>query len=261
MKVLIFGGTGAMGTPLASLLAEQGHEVYVTSRRQREDKGAIHYIQGDAHDMAFVQSVLQGGYDVLVDFMNYKLEELRERVELVLDAVGQYVFISSCRVYMPSSEPITEQTPRLLDACRDAEFLATDEYALAKAREENILYASGRNNWTIVRPALTYNAHRLQLGCYEMEHWLYRVLNGRPMVFFDDLIDLKTPMTYGGDVAKGISLLAGNSAALGETVQIATSETMTWREIMRLYFDTIGTGGGYILKSLCSPMRRLQKAS
>lgn len=44
MRVLVLGGTGAMGEPLVRMLAERGDEVYVTSRRKRQDKESVHYI-------------------------------------------------------------------------------------------------------------------------------------------------------------------------------------------------------------------------
>lgn len=50
--------TGAMGEPFVRLLGERGEEVYVTSRRKREDKGNVHYIQGDAHDLFFIKQGL-----------------------------------------------------------------------------------------------------------------------------------------------------------------------------------------------------------
>ena len=69
------------------------------------------------------------------------------------------------------STPITEETPRLLDVCKDADYLKTDEYALAKAREENILFCSGKKKRTIIHPYITYNTERLQLGAIEKDIW------------------------------------------------------------------------------------------
>ena len=255
MKILIFGGTGAMGTPLVQLLAEQGHDVYVTSRKSREyNRENIHCIVGNAHEMTFMSVTLKEHYDVLIDFMSYSLSELQERLDLILDSVGQYIFISSCRVYAESKTPITEETPRLLDVCEDKEFLATEEYALAKAREENLIFASEHKNWTIVRPTVTYNSHRLQLGCYELDEWLGRALRGKPVVFYDDLADKLTSMTYGDDVAKGISYLIGNPNALGEVVNIASPESKTWGEILNIYKDALekSAGGGTVYRLLCS---------
>lgn len=236
-----------MGEPLVNMLAEKGHEVYVTSRQMREyGNQKVRCIKGNAHDMDFLDTVLRENYDVLIDFMSYSLSEVQERLDRILDSVGQYIFLSSCRVYAESKTPITEDTPRLLDVCGDKEYLATEEYALAKAREENLLFESGRNNWTIVRPTVTYNSRRLQLGCYELEEWFGRALRGKPVVFFDDLVDKLTSMTYGGDVAAGISYLVGNPQAMGEVVNIASPESKTWGEILEIYKETLAksTRGG-----------------
>ena len=90
MKILIFGGTGAMGTPLVELLANQGHTVYVTSRKARKyGKENIHCLIGNAHDMNFVRDILKTRYDVLIDFMNYNLPELRERFDFILNSVDK----------------------------------------------------------------------------------------------------------------------------------------------------------------------------
>lgn len=51
--------------------------------------------------------------------------------------------------------------------CRDEDYIKTDEYALQKARQENILLGSKYKNWTIIRPYITYNKERLQLGVLE----------------------------------------------------------------------------------------------
>ena len=239
MKVLVFGGTGAMGTPLVEKLVSQGHDVHVTSRKKRtSSQPNLHYIAGNAHDNTNMTKWLAESYDAIVDFMNYTTAEFAARAETLLRATSHYVFISTCRVYAESKTPITESSPRLLDVCDDKTFLATDEYALAKARQENILTASAHKNWTIVRPSVTYNTHRLQLGCYELEEWLYRWVHNRPILFFEDLMDKQTPMTHGNDVAETIACLLGNPSALGETLHIVSPETMTWGEILSVYRET-----------------------
>ena len=53
--------------------------------------------------------------------------------------------------------------------------------------EENLLFNSEKNNFTIIRPTITYNTQRLQLGVLEKENWLYRALHGRAIVFSDDV--------------------------------------------------------------------------
>lgn len=46
-------------------------------------------------------------------------------------------------------------------------------------------------------------------------------------------------MTYGKDVAYGISRLSGNLNAYKETVQIATPEFAYWKDILKFYLDVI----------------------
>ena len=217
MKVLVTGGTGAMGAYLVRILAEAGNIVDVTTRRARESAvGNMRYIQGDAHDTGFIAGLLgTGSYDAVVDFMSYTTSEFRRRAEIMTGGTGHYMFLSSSRVYADSSSPITEDSPRLLDASDDAGYLATDEYALAKARQEDILRGGKAGNWTIIRPYITYSNERLQLGVLEKERWLWRAVHGRPVVFSRDIAGKFTTLTWGNDVAGAIAGLAGKREAFG----------------------------------------------
>lgn len=240
MKVLILGGTGAMGKHLVDLLAKvEGAEITVTSRSSRKSIGHVSYVRGDAHDMAFLFPLLKKRFDVIVDFMVYRTDEFRERLEALLDSCEQYVFLSSARVYADSPHPIIEDSPRLLDVTEDAEYLRTDEYALTKARQENLLWDSGHSNWTIVRPYITYSENRLQLGVLEKEAWLYRALRGRSIVFSKDIAGHLTTLTYGLDVARGITSLIGRKEAREEAFHITASESVRWSELLDTYLDVL----------------------
>lgn len=239
MNVLVLGGTGAMGTPLVHLLKDAGHEVYVTSRRDIPSDKNLHYLQGNAKEENFFTSLLHQDYDAIVDFMVYGYRELEKRLPLLLAHTRQYIFFSSSRVYASSNTPLTESSPRLLDVCRDEAYQKTDEYALAKAREENLLLNGDKKNWTIIRPYITYNDQRLQLGVYEKENWLYRALQGRMIVLPADIADKKTVLTYGLDVATVVARLIGNEKAFGQVFHIVNQETTTWRNVLEIYLDAI----------------------
>ncbi len=241
MKVLLLGGTGAMGVPLMEILSRDGCTVYVTSRSKRNSGDAnIVFLQGNAMDSNWLRSILQDKrWDAIVDFMHYKPHELKARLNMLLDSTEHYFFLSSSRVYAGSTMPLNESSDRLLDVVEDKQFLATDEYALSKARCENVLKDSEHNNWTIIRPYITYFTDRIQLSIFEKEAWLYRALNGRSIVFSQELASKKTALTSGTDVASIIGKLILQKKGFSEAIHPVNCETKTWSEVLDIYCDAI----------------------
>ena len=239
MDILVLGGTGAMGRPLVEQLSKE-NIVHVTSRTAKVSTRNIKYIQGNAKQIDFLEDLLsKRSWDCIVDFMVHTESNLKVLLPKILNNTKQYIFISSARVYSQSEIPITEDTPRLLDVRTDKEYLKTNEYALAKAREENLLFNSGKKNFTIIRPSITYNTHRLQLGVLEKENWLYRALQGRGIVFSEDLKDKLTTMTFGDDVSLGIASIIGKESALGEAFHITYPASLTWSEVLDVYLTVL----------------------
>lgn len=239
MKILLLGGTGAMGTHLGKILSSNRQNVFITTRTNRNSSEFIKYRQGDAKNIDFLNTLLEEKWDVIVDFMIYNETELKERIEKLLNSTSQYMFLSSSRVYDNSAEFIKEDTTRLLDTCKDEEYLATSEYALTKARQEDILKSSSKKNWTIIRPYITYSEIRLQLGTLEKENWLYRALKGRTIVFSEDINKCYTTLTYGYDVAIAMVKLMNNPNAFGEAYHITSNNSYKWEEILEIYLEVI----------------------
>lgn len=238
-NILVLGGTGAMGAHLVQILADRGDKVSVTTRSPRQSSANIAYIQGNAKEDSFLAPLLARKWDAIVDFMVYTTPVFEQCAPKFLAATDQYIFLSSGRVYADSSRPIREESPRLLDSSKDAKFLATDEYSLAKARQENILQKSGSKNWTIIRPYITYSEQRLQLGVLEKEGWLYRALKGRTIVFSEDIVSKLTTLTYGLDVAGAMASIIGEPRALGEAYHITQRDAATWREVLNVYLAVL----------------------
>ncbi len=239
MKVLILGGTGPMGVYLTDILRERASEVVVTSRTARTAEGNLRFLTGNAKDPVFLKPLLDQHWDVIIDFMVYSTDDFKLRVDTLLSATNQYFYLSSARVYADSSEPLTEDSPRLLDVSTDATYLATDEYALAKARQEDCLYDHAKKNWTIIRPYITYGPERLQLGVFEKEAWLYRTLRGRSIIFNEDIAKRTTTMTHGHDVARAMAALVGQESALGEAFHITGPHCATWQTVLELYLSVL----------------------
>lgn len=240
MNILLLGGTGAIGKDLSVALEKRGMQVDVTTRADRAESGNVHYLKGDARDDAFLKKILQNRYNAVVDFMAYSTEEFAKRVNMLLESTEQYVFLSSARVYADNhGNPITEESQRILDTTTDQKYIESDEYALSKARQEDCLRKSTRKNWTIIRPYITYNDERLQLGVLEKERWLYRALRGRTIVFQKDIAAKVTTMTFGHDVALGMADIVGNPKAYGEVFQIAGADALDWMSILEIYLDVL----------------------
>ena len=236
MKVLVLGGTGAIGSNLVRILSDNGVETTVTSRSYHANQSNVTYVRGNAKDNIFLRNLCANSrWDAIVDFMSYKTDEFSARLDLLLSSSRQYVFISSSRVYADKEHPIKETSPRLLDVSDDSSFLATDEYALTKGRQENLLLNSTSRNYTIVRPYITYDKYRLQLGVLEKEEWLFRALQGHAVVFPHEMLNRVTTMTHGYDVAMGIYKLLGKEDAIGEAYHITVEQPITWSEIIDIY--------------------------
>lgn len=238
MKILLLGGTGAMGVHLSELL-KQSHEVFITTRKPQSDRDDVTYLVGNARDDKFLTDLLKVRWDAIIDFMVYRTDELKNRLHILLKNTNHYVFLSSARVFANSSSDLIETAPRLLDVSEDTDYLSTDEYALTKARQENLLINSAYDNWTIVRPYITYGENRLQLGVLEKEEWLYRALKGRTIIFCEEMMEKKTTLTYGFDVSQVIANLIGKPEAKKETYNITASISITWGEVLELYVSEI----------------------
>ena len=97
-----------MGRPLVKILSEKGDHIYVTSRRSRKDTDRVSYIQGNALDDIFLESILhQMDWDTIIDFMVYPTEKFSKRIDTLTSAARQYIFISSCRVFADHDKLIT----------------------------------------------------------------------------------------------------------------------------------------------------------
>ena len=241
IKVLMLGGTGAIGQSILSVIGNNpNYSISITSRIDRKsDYCNVRYICGNANDLSFINQFEDGSFDVLIDFMNYRNENLIRNIEKLLGIADQYIFLSSARVYDNSQSIIDESCTLLLNTTDDVEFKTSGTYAVKKAYQEELVKKCGGDKVTIIRPYKTYSSDRLQLGEYEIKHWLLRLLSERPIVINKNILSKHTALTAGIDVAKGIVSLTNKKEAFGETFQIVTDESMTWNDILILYTEEL----------------------
>ena len=240
-KILVLGATGAMAVYLVPLLLDKGYTVVGVSlddAKSYDEK--LTYIKADATDIDFLKNQLKEGYDAVVDFMVYKSVDLfKKYYELFLKNTKHYIFLSTYRVYADDA-PLSETSARLLDVEKPEDFVTEFEYSIYKAEEEDLLNASGYNNYTIVRPAITYSKRRFQLTILEADVLLYRMLSGKTVVLPEGAMKKQATMSWAGDVAKMIESIILNPKAYRETYNVSTAEHMSWEDIAKIYQEMGG---------------------
>jgi len=90
MKVLLLGGTGAMGGHLANILFERGFKVVITTRSLNKSNKLFEYRQGNAKEIGFLRGLLLERWDAIIDFMVYSDDEFQERIDFLLSSTSQY---------------------------------------------------------------------------------------------------------------------------------------------------------------------------
>lgn len=240
-KVLVLGATGAMGRYLIPELVNMSYEVTGIGLDESAPWNVqACYIQGNAFDKGFLETVLKENFDGIVNFMDYGKYAFSEYYKLFLNNTKHYIFLSSCRVYDDKEQPIKETSPRLWDSSEDEELKASHDYCIHKAQDEDLLTASAYENWTIIRPATTFSTMRLQLVTLEFKNAVGRALMGKKVVLPVQAKDKPATLSWGGDVAKMIAKILFMEEAKRETYNVCSAENRTWGEIATYYHDLVG---------------------
>jgi nucleoside-diphosphate-sugar epimerase len=246
MKALFIGGTGTISTAISKKLLEQGWELYLLNRGNRNtvfgevgEQGKLIEIHCDINDETDAASKLHGlAFDVAADFIAFGPDQVERDFRLLKDKVKQYIFISSASAYQkPASDyRISEATPLanpFWEYSRDK--IECEEFLLKMYREQGFPI-------TIVRPSHTYDERNVPLGVHGKNgSWqvVKRIMDGKPVIIHGDGASLWT-MTHNSDFANGFIGLMGNIHAIGEAVQITSDETLTWNQIYAAIAQALG---------------------
>ena len=236
-KILVPGGTGAMGVYLIPKLLKMGYKVDVISRDDWvSDNPNLKYIVADAKDYNYIENILKNDYDAVVDFMIYPTMEMMEKfLPLYLSNTGHYFYFSTYRVYANEEHPVKETSPRLLDVSKDEILLNRGDYSIFKAQGEEWLKKSGFDNWTVVRPAITYSKRRFQLVTMEYDLVLRRMIEGKKVIVPQKALNVQATMSWAGDVAEMLTRLVLNKVAYSETYSVCTAEHHSWEDVAKIY--------------------------
>jgi nucleoside-diphosphate-sugar epimerase len=238
MKVLFIGGTGFISTAVSRQAVAKGIELYLLNRGKRMAQiPGSHSLTADFHQPEETRRALQGlEFDVVVDWIAYKPEDVERDLELFRARTKQFVFISSASVYQkpPAHYVITESTPLhnpYWQYSRDK--IACEERLMRAYREEDFPV-------TIVRPSLTYDPNfPIAIGgwgCYTLAD---RMIQGKPIIVHGDGSSLWV-VTHAEDFGKGFLGLLGNGQTLGHAFHITSDEVLTWDQIYQTIAEALG---------------------
>ena len=237
-KVLIIGGTGTISLSLTRLLATRPDwKTYLLNRGTQPElvPAEVETLKGDITDTAAVRDLIAPHqFDAVANFRCYTPKDAEESVDLFLGKTLQYLHISSCSAYRKPIEryPITEDAPIGNPAW---------DYALAKCECEQAFRRHPDFPLTVVRPSHTYDNRNLPLALRGKNSWstITRIEQGKPVIIHGDGAGLWT-LTHAEDFAVGFLGLMENPAALGETVNLVSDETLTWEVIYRRIASALG---------------------
>src|SRR5579871_2428980 len=241
MKVLFIGGTGIISTACSQLAIEQGTELTLLNRGRRSAAvpAEVKILVADIQDPPAVSEALgKTTFDVVVDWIAFRPEDIERDIALFRGRTRQFVFISSASAYQKpvSHYLITESTP-LANPYWDysQQKIACEERLLRAYREEAFPV-------TIVRPSLTYGDTQIPLA---INSWaksytvVDRMRRGKKVIVPGDGSSLWV-ITHNTDFAKGLVGLLGREQAVGHAFHITSDEVMSWDQWYRATAQAAG---------------------
>jgi nucleoside-diphosphate-sugar epimerase len=236
MKILIIGGTSFFGKRAVARFLERGDEVTVFSRGRRRPPfwGRVTHLRGDRTDhRAFVQALHPHSFDAVIDNVAFQPEDVAAAIAAFGSRIGHYVLTSTGSVYdfkRPESfRPLTEDEA-------DLSLRGDMEYAEGKRACEQTLHAAPFP-WTIIRPPVVQGPDDPSARGW---FWIQRIADGQPV-----LVPQRDPaalwrQAYGDDVARAMTLAAGNPAAFGKTYNVAMEEIVSLDDYVRILAEVLG---------------------
>jgi len=237
LSILFLGGTGCISSACADEVLLAGDRLTLLTRNTsvfRPPPREAELLQGDVTEPGSLDAAIGSRtFDVVVNFLAFRPDQVAADVARFSGRCGQYVFISSASAYQKpvGHLPITESTPLSNPFWQYSQDKIACEELLATAYREQGFPV------TVVRPSHTYDRMSLPLlGGWEA---IERMRRGEPVVVHGDGSSLWV-LTHHRDFARGFVGLLGNPHAIGDSVHITGDEVLTWDQIYRILGEAAG---------------------
>ena len=243
-NILLIAGGGTLGTYTAKELLNLGHSVDVVCLEEKTSENTnLVFYKANATKEFLEELFAKKHYDGIVNFIHYPNVEDYKKIHGFLSAnTDHLIFLSSYRVYADVEHPIKETSPLLLDVSTDKEFLRQETYALSKAKAEKfIIEDSGTDNWTIVRPVISFSQYRLDIVTISGQTVIERQKERKPIFLPIQAKNLTAGLDWAGNSGKLIANLLLKKEALKQIYTISSAQNLTWGEVADIYTDVLET--------------------
>ena len=247
MRILLIGGNGFIGSPLASELRDSGHSVAIFHRSadKSPDKNVVR-IQGDRNRLSdHLEQIQRFSPEVIVDLILSSGEQARQLISTSRKVARRVIAISSMDVYrawgvVHQSEPgplealpLTEDSPPRTNRqlyppetvkMMQSIFSWVDKHYDKIAVEEAILNSTEISG-TVLRLPMVY-------GPGDPLHRFFPLLkrfdDGRSSILLaDDLAAWRGPRGYVENIAHAIALAATSNQAAGRVYNVCQEPTLS----------------------------------
>jgi nucleoside-diphosphate-sugar epimerase len=223
-------GAGQVGSEVARLLAEQGHEVVLVSRSgSGPELPGIRKVAADAADRERLIPLTRGA-DALYNCVNPRYHRwaqdwppMAESMLATAETTGAgYVMLGNLYVYGAPDRPMRESDPLTSPSAKGA-------IRVRMWREALAAHEAGRVRVTEVRGSDYFGP-----GCLDQSHlgerFVPRLLEGKPVRFVGDPTQPHS-WTYAPDVAWALVTAGTSGRAWGRAWHVPTNAPMTAREV------------------------------
>jgi nucleoside-diphosphate-sugar epimerase len=239
MRILLIGGNGFIGRPVASILLQQSHTLAVFHRGTAAVPAGVEDLRGDSHQLsASAYGLTAFSPDVVIDFVLSSGGQAKELMNIFRGIAKRVVMLSSIDVYRAiaishglesgplQQVPLTEESelrhsrhtypPEMLQGLRQIFPWVTDDYD--KIPAEHAVMNDRELSGTVLRLPMVY-------GPGDRLHRFYpivkRIADGRShIIFADTLAQWRSPRGYVENVAAAIALAATDSRAAGRVYNV-----------------------------------------
>ena len=246
MKVVIIGGSGHIGTFLIPILINKGYETICVTRGKSKPyvddpawKKVIKVTLDRVNDKDFEQKIMEMKPDIIVDLINYSIEQTKKIVSAIQNNsfCSHYIFCSSVWAHGRSEVlPITNES-LLKDPVCDygKDKYSSEKFLLEKFRKEKFpvtIIAPGQISgpgWNIINP----------WGC--LLHKPFQLIADGETIYLPNFGQETIHHVHAEDVAQLFyKAITNRNQALGEIFNAVSGGSITLYGYAKLLYDYFG---------------------